>query len=154
TEKEKKTLWLLLLRGDHQLNEVKVAKIPGLAGYRFATEAEILEWFGTEPGYLGPIGLKKAVKIVADRTVANMRDFVCGANEADYHLTGTNWARDLPEPMVFDIRNVVSGDPSPDGKGTLAIQRGIEVGHVFQLGTTYSERMNARFLDANGQSQL
>jgi len=116
--------------------------------------AEIDEHFGCKPGYLGPIGLKKPVKIVADRTVAQMSDFVCGANEADFHYTGANWARDLPEPdLVADIRNVVVGDPSPDGKGVLAIQRGIEVGHVFYLGTKYSAAMNANFLDENGKPQ-
>lgn len=146
-----KEVWLLLLRGDHELNEVKVSKIPGLASYRFANESEIVEWFGAPPGYLGPIGTKKPVKVVADRTVANMRDFVCGANEVDFHYTGANWGRDLPEPAVADIRNVVEGDPSPDGKGVLAIQRGIEVGHVFQLGTTYSESMKATYLDEAGK---
>ena len=144
---------LLLLRGDHELNEVKASKIPGLSTYRFANEAEIVEWFGTPPGYLGPIGTKKPVKVVADRTVANMADFVCGANEADFHYTGANWGRDLPEPLVADIRNVVEGDASPDGKGVLAIQRGIEVGHVFQLGTTYSEAMKATYLDESGKPQ-
>ncbi|MDE2430434.1 MAG: proline--tRNA ligase, partial [Burkholderiales bacterium] len=104
--------------------------------------------------YLGPINTKKPVNIVADRTVANMADFVCGANEADFHFTGANWGRDIPEPLVADIRNVVAGDPSPDGKGTLAIQRGIEVGHVFQLGTRYSKDMKATFLDENGKPQL
>ena len=156
------TVWLLLLRGDHEMNEVKVGKVPGLKGFRFATEAEILEHFGSKPGYLGPVGMKKPVRIVADRTVANMSDFVCGANEADYHYTGVNWGRDLPQPaaegeiadvMVADIRNVQAGDPSPDGKGTLAIQRGIEVGHVFFLGTKYSEAMNATFVDEDGQSK-
>ncbi|OGB20844.1 MAG: proline--tRNA ligase [Burkholderiales bacterium RIFCSPLOWO2_02_FULL_57_36] len=149
-----KEVWLLLLRGDHELNEVKASKIPGLAGYRFATEAEIVDWFGTKPGYLGPIGTKKPVNIVADRTVANMSDFICGANEADCHYTGANWGRDMPEPIVADIRNVTDGDPSPDGRGTLAIQRGIEVGHVFQLGTRYSEDMKATYLDENGKPQL
>jgi prolyl-tRNA synthetase len=147
-------VWLLMLRGDHDMNEVKVNKIPGLGAYRFATEAEIVEWFGTPPGYLGPINTKKPVKIVVDRTVANMSDFVCGANEVDFHLTGVNWGRDLAEPLVLDIRNVVEGDPSPDGKGVLAIERGIEVGHVFQLGTRYSEDMKATFLDENGKPQL
>jgi prolyl-tRNA synthetase len=147
-------IWLLMLRGDHDLNEVKAGKVPGLGTYRFASEAEIVEWFGTPPGYLGPIGTKKPVKIVADRTVANMSDFVCGANDADYHYTGANWGRDIPEPMVADLRNVVDGDPSPDGKGKLAIQRGIEVGHVFQLGTRYSEDMQATYLDENGKPQL
>jgi prolyl-tRNA synthetase len=152
----KTTVWLLLVRGDHGLNEVKAGKVPGLkGGYRFATVAEIEDHFGCKPGYLGPIGTKKPVKVVADRTVANMADFVCGANEVDFHLTGVNWGRDLPEPdLVADIRNVVAGDPSPDGQGVLAIQRGIEVGHVFYLGTQkYSEPMGATFLDENGKPQ-
>ncbi len=151
----KSTVWLLLLRGDHDMNETKVGKIAGLKeGFRFATLAEIDEHFGCKPGYLGPIGLKKPVKVVADRTVANMRDFVCGANQADVHYTGVNWVRDLPEPdLVADIRNVVVGDPSPDGKGVLAIDRGIEVGHVFYLGTKYSKAMNATFLDETGKPQ-
>ena len=146
-------IWLLMLRGDHELNEVKAGKVPGLEGFRFATEAEIVEHFGCPPGYLGPIGTAKPVKIVADRTVANMSDFVCGANEAGFHHTGVNWGRDLPEPAVADIRNVQAGDPSPDGKGVLAIQRGIEVGHVFYLGTKYSEAMNASFIDEDGKSR-
>jgi prolyl-tRNA synthetase len=145
------TIWLLMLRGDHELNEIKASKVPGLAGYRFATEQEIIEWFGTPPGYLGPIGTKKPVKVVADRTVANMSDFVVGSNEVDYHTTGVNWGRDLPEPEVADLRNVRKGDPSPDGNGVLDICRGIEVGHVFQLGTKYSEAMGATFLDENGK---
>ena len=150
------TLWLLLVRGDHSLNEVKAGKLPGLkAGFRFATAAEIEDHFGCKPGYLGPIGTKKPIKVVADRTVAAMSDFVCGANEADAHLTGVNWGRDASEPdLVADIRNVVEGDPSPDGKGLLAIQRGIEVGHVFYLGTKYSQAMNATYLDENGKPQL
>ncbi|TFW09487.1 proline--tRNA ligase [Oxalobacteraceae bacterium OM1] len=147
-------IWLLMLRGDHDLNEIKTSKVPGLGTYRFATEAEIVETFGTKPGYLGPIGTKKPVKVVADRTVANMHDFVCGANEEDFHFTGANWGRDLPEPVVADIRNVIAGDPSPDGKGALAIQRGIEVGHVFQLGTAYSEAMKATYLDEAGKPQV
>ena len=149
-----KEIWLLLLRGDHNLNEVKASKVPGLINFRFATEAEIVEWFGTPPGYLGPIGTNKAVRVVADRTAANMHDFVCGANEVDFHYTGANWGRDLAEPIVFDLRNVVAGDPSPDGQGMLAVQRGIEVGHVFQLGTRYSEDMNATYLDETGKPQL
>jgi prolyl-tRNA synthetase len=149
-----KQVWLLLLRGDHELNEVKVSKVPGLKDYRFATEDEIVEHFGTKPGYLGPINTKLPVKVVADRTVAMMGDFVCGANELDFHFTGANWLRDIAEPMVFDLRNVVAGDPSPDGKGVLAIQRGIEIGHVFQLGTNYSQDMKATFLDENGKPQL
>ncbi len=143
--------WMLLLRGDHELNEVKVAKVPGLAAHRFATEAEIVECYGTVPGYLGPIGALQPVKVVADRTVANMADFVCGANAEGFHYTGANFGRDLAEPMVADLRNVVEGDASPDGKGVLAIERGIEVGHVFQLGTAYSESMKATFLDETGK---
>jgi prolyl-tRNA synthetase len=143
-------IWLLLVRGDHDLNEVKAGKVAGLEGFRFATEAEILDHFGTPPGYLGPMGTRKPVRVVADRTVANMSDFVCGANEANFHFTGVNWGRDLPEPVVADIRNVREGDPSPDGGGTLAIQRGIEVGHVFYLGTKYSASMNANFIDEDG----
>ncbi|AWI75504.1 proline--tRNA ligase [Parazoarcus communis] len=149
----KTTLWLLLVRGDHSLNEVKAGKIEGLGSdFRFATETEIIEHFGCKPGYLGPIGLRKPVRVVADRSVANMADFICGANEEDFHYTGVNWGRDLPEPdFVADIRNVVEGDPSPDGKGVLAIQRGIEVGHVFYLGNKYSKAMNASFLDIDGK---
>lgn len=143
--------WMLLLRGDHELNEIKVGKVPGLAAHRFATEAEILACYGSIPGYLGPIGTRQPVTIVADRTVANMADFVCGANEEGFHYTGANWVRDLPEALVADLRNVVEGDASPDGKGVLAIERGIEVGHVFQLGTSYSESMKATFLDENGK---
>ncbi|MEW6293012.1 MAG: proline--tRNA ligase [Pseudomonadota bacterium] len=149
-------VWLLLVRGDHELNEVKAGKLPGLdSGFRFASEQEIIEHFGCPPGFLGPINTKKPLKIVADRTVANMSDFVSGANEIDFHIQGINWGRDLPEPdIVADIRNVVAGDPSPDGKGTLAIQRGIEVGHVFFLGTKYSKSMNCTYLDENGKPQL
>ncbi|MDC8783973.1 proline--tRNA ligase [Roseateles koreensis] len=151
----KSTVWLLLLRGDHDLNEVKAGKIEGLkGGFRFATHAEIDDHFGCKPGYLGPIKMLKPVKVVADRTVALMSDFVCGANQPEHHYTGANWGRDLAEPdVVADIRNVVAGDPSPDGKGVLAIQRGIEVGHVFLLGTKYSKDMNATFLDENGKPQ-
>ena len=149
-----KTQVWLLLRGDHDMNEVKVGKLPGLADFRFATVPEIEDHFGSKPGYLGPIGLKKPLKIVADRDVAVMADWICGANEADFHITGVNWARDLPEPdLVADIRNVVAGDASPDGQGVLAIERGIEVGHVFYLGTKYSQAMGATFLDVNGKPQ-
>jgi prolyl-tRNA synthetase len=144
-------IWLVLIRGDHELNEVKVGKVEGLkGGFRFATEAEILDAFGCKPGYLGPIGTRKPVRLVADRTVANMSDFVSGANEEGFHYTGVNWGRDLPEPHVADVRNVVAGDPSPDGKGVLAIQRGIEVGHVF-AGLPYPETMNVNFIDENGR---
>jgi len=144
------------VRGDHALNETKAGKLPGLKdGFRFATVAEIESHFGCKPGYLGPIQTVKPVKVVADRTVAAMSDFICGANAADFHFTGVNWGRDLPEPdLVADIRNVVEGDPSPDGKGVLAIQRGIEVGHVFFLGTKYSAAMKATYLDEGGKPQL
>ena len=151
----KSEVWLLLLRGDHEMNEIKAAKVPGLdVGFRFATLGEIEEHFGCKPGYLGPIGLKKPLKIVVDREVAVMADWVCGANDPDFHFTGVNWGRDLPEPdAVADLRNVVAGDRSPDGRGELAIERGIEVGHVFYLGTKYSRAMNATFLDENGKPQ-
>ncbi len=142
---------LLLLRGDHSLNEVKASKLPGLDPFRFATDAEIERALGCKPGYIGPVGAKD-VPVVADRAVAAMADFVCGANAEDFHLAGVNWGRDLPEPEVADIRNVVPGDPSPDGKGTLAIQRGIEVGHIFQLRTKYSAALKAMFLDEKGAS--
>jgi prolyl-tRNA synthetase len=153
-EEGRREIWLLLLRGDHELNEVKASKLPGIGPFRFASEAEIVEHFGCKPGYLGAIGTIKPVKVVADRSVAIMSDFVCGANEEGFHYTGANWGRDLPEPLVADIRNVVAGDPSPDGKGVLEIQRGIEVGHVFQLGTRYSQDMKATYLDEKGQPQL
>jgi prolyl-tRNA synthetase len=149
------SIWLLLLRGDHELNEVKAGKVPGLnKGFRFATEGEIEATFGCKPGYLGPVGLS-GVTIVADRTVAKMSDFVTGANTVGFHYTGTNWGRDLPEPtLVADLRNVREGDPSPDGRGTLSIQRGIEVGHVFYLGTVYSAPMKATFLGEDGKPAL
>lgn len=149
-------LWLLLLRGDHDLNEVKVGKIEGLnQGFRFANVDEIDHHFGCKPGYLGPVNLKGSVRVIADRTVAQMSDFVTGANQWDHHLRGVNWGRDLPEPAcIVDIRNVVEGDPSPDGRGVLAIQRGIEVGHIFYLGTKYSEAMKATYLDETGKPAL
>ena len=149
----KSQVWLLLVRGDHDMNEVKVGKLPGFEkGFRFATIAEIEGHFGCKPGYLGPIGLQKPLKIVIDRDVAVMADWVCGANAVDFHMTGANWGRDLPEPdMVADIRNVVEGDASPDAKGVLAIERGIEVGHIFYLGTKYSQAMNATFLADDGK---
>jgi prolyl-tRNA synthetase len=147
-------IWLLLVRGDHELNEVKVGKLPGMGAFRFASDTEILEHFGTPPGYIGPINAGASVKIAADRTVAAMSDFVCGANAEGFHYTGVNWGRDLPEPVAADLRNVVAGDASPDGKGVLEVQRGIEVGHVFQLGTRYSEDMKATYLDEHGKPQL
>ena len=144
---------MLLLRGDHNLNEIKAGKVAGLAPFRFAGEAEIARHTGCQPGYIGPVGVRDAL-VIADRTVVAMGDFVCGANEAGFHLTGVNWGRDLPEPaVVADIRNVIEGDASPDGKGALRIQRGIEVGHIFQLRTKYSEALKATYLDEKGAAQ-
>ena len=160
-EVAKTQVWLLLLRGDHDMNEVKVSKIEGLAGFRFATVPEIEDHFGCKPGYLGPLNMRKSVKLAVDREVAVMTDWVCGANEPDFHITGVNWERDVwpnipggrEGMLIADIRNVVAGDASPDGKGVLAIERGIEVGHVFYLGTKYSRAMNATFLGENGKPQ-
>ena len=168
-----------LVRGDHVINDVKLAKVPGLAGYRLADEEEIRALFGTEPGFLGPVGLPAEVKtpgktptvidgsntitlpiprrvrVIADRSVAVMADFIVGANEKGFHLTGVNWGRELPEPeCVVDIRNAVDGDASPDGRGTLRLARGIEVGHVFQLGQKYAEALKATVLDAEGKTQV
>jgi prolyl-tRNA synthetase len=144
---------LALVRGDHVVNEIKLAKLAGLADYRLASEGEIDAHLGSEPGFLGPVGPKQAIRVIADRSVAAMADFVVGANEKGFHLAGVNWGRDLPEPSeVADIRNVAAGDPSPDGKGTLGIARGIEVGHVFALGRKYSEAMQCTVLDANGKA--
>ena len=143
---------LALVRGDHTVNEIKLGKVAGMAEYRLATEAEILAHLGSEPGFLGPIGAKQAIRVVADRDVAAMADFVVGANEAGFHLAGVNWGRDLPEPeTVADIRNVVSGDRAADG-GEIRIVRGIEVGHVFQLGRKYSEAMKFTVLDETGKA--
>jgi len=152
---------LALVRGDHEVNEVKLQKLPGLAEYRLANEQEIVDMLGCKPGYIGPIGpggsagnKLPGVTVVADRTVAAMHDFVVGANKPGFHVTGVNWGRDLPEPdLVADIRKVVPGDRSPDGKGILQMARGIEVGHVFALGTKYSEAMNATVLDADGKNR-
>jgi prolyl-tRNA synthetase len=152
-EKGPAKLFILLLRGDHELNEIKLSKIPGLAESRFASEAEITAACNASPGSLGPVGVSADVVVIADRTVANMSDFVCGANATGFHLTGVNWERDLPLPQIADIRNAVAGDPSPDGKGPVEICRGIEVGHVFQLGTRYSEAMRCTYLDENGKAQ-
>ena len=143
---------LALVRGDHVVNEIKLAKLPGLSEYRLASEAEILEHLGSEPGFLGPLHPRKAIRVIADRTVAAMSDFVVGANRPGFHIAGVNWGRDLAEPEVADIRNVVEGDPSPDGKGTLRMARGIEVGHVFALGRKYSEAMQCSVLDSNGKA--
>ncbi|OJZ18246.1 MAG: proline--tRNA ligase [Thiobacillus sp. 65-29] len=144
-----------LLRGDHMLNEVKLAKLEGMADFRLANEAEIRAAFDCPPGFLGPVGLDRGrIQVIADRSVATMSDFVCGANKPKLHLAGVNFGRDLQEPdVVADIRNVVAGDPSPDGKGSLALCRGIEVGHVFQLGNKYSQAMNATYLDEAGQAR-
>ena len=147
-------LVMLLLRGDHALNEVKAGKIPGLQDFRLARSEEIQAKAGVPVGYMGPVGLRDEVMIIADRSVSSMIDFICGANEDGYHLTGVNWGRDLPEPgLIADIRNVVAGDRSPDGKGTLEIARGIEVGHIFQLRKKYSEALSVTFLDEGGKSQ-
>jgi prolyl-tRNA synthetase len=141
---------LLLVRGDHELNEIKTQKLIGL--FRFAGDGEIERALHCKAGYIGPVGAR--VRVIADRSVAAMSDFVCGANEEGFHLAGVNWGRDLPEPaQVADIRNVVAGDPSPDGKGRLDIVRGIEVGHIFQLRTKYSKAMNAVFLDEKGEAK-
>jgi prolyl-tRNA synthetase len=140
---------LLLVRGDHDLNEIKAQKAIG--AFRFASDADIQKALNCKAGYIGPVGAR--AKIIADRTVAAMSDFVCGANEEGFHLAGVNWGRDLPEPQTADIRNVVAGDPSPDGRGRLEIVRGIEVGHIFQLRTKYSKAMNAVFLDEKGESR-
>ena len=142
----------LLLRGDHELNEVKAAKLTEVfSPLAFASDAEVHAAAGCPPGSIGPAGLN--IPIVADRALMTMSDFVCGANVAGYHLTGVNFGRDLPEPVFADIRNVVEGDPSPDGKGSLELCRGIEVGHIFKLGTKYSEALEAKFLDEQGKSQ-
>ncbi|MEO6984849.1 MAG: proline--tRNA ligase [Paralcaligenes sp.] len=147
-------IWLLLIRGDHSLNEIKVSKLAGFEnGHRFASEEEILDIFGCVPGYLGPVNPRKPVDVIADHTVAHMNNFICGANQEGFHYTGVNWGRDLPEPQVADLRNVVAGDPDPQG-GHLAIQRGIEVGHVFFLGDKYSKALNATFLDTDGKPAL
>jgi prolyl-tRNA synthetase len=146
---------LALLRGDHVLNEVKFAKLPDVKEFRLATEEEIRANLNCPPGFIGPVGVSANVRVVADKAVAVMSDFICGANKPKFHLAGVNFGRDLPEPsLVADIRNVVEGDMSPDGKGTLKLCRGIEVGHIFQLRTKYAKAMNATYLDENGQSQV
>jgi len=143
----------LMVRGDHQLNEVKAGKLPGVLNpLEFATDAEIRTAVGCGVGSLGPVGLR--IPVFADRSVANLADFVCGANEEGFHLTGVNFGRDLPEPQVADIRNAVAGDPSPDGQGSLDLCRGIEVGHIFKLGSKYTQALDAKYLDENGKSQI
>lgn len=150
-----KSFSLLLLRGDHELNEIKAGKLPGLTPFRFATEGEMVEYLGCKPGYIGPVGVDNSkVRVIADRTVAAMSDFVCGANEEGFHLTGANFGRDVAEPEVADIRNVLEGDPSPDGKGKLEICRGIEVGHIFQLRQKYSAALQCVYLDEQGKNQV
>ncbi|MEN9704950.1 MAG: hypothetical protein RLZZ393_829, partial [Pseudomonadota bacterium] len=140
----------LLVRGDHELNAVKAQKIPGVANpLRMASPERVVAAIGVEPGFIGPVGLK--CRTVADHAVLQLSDFVCGANLRDAHLTGVNWGRDLPEPEAADLRNVVAGDPSPSGTGVLRIVRGIEVGHIFQLGCKYSEALKAEVLDAAGK---
>ncbi len=143
---------LALVRGDHVVNEIKLAKLPGMADYRLATEAEIADHLGSEPGFLGPLRAAKPIRVLADRSVAVMADFVVGANKPGFHIAGVNWGRDLPEPEIADLRNVVEGDPSPDGQGKIALCRGIEVGHVFALGRKYSEAMKCAVLDAGGKA--
>ena len=149
-------LVVALVRGNHELNEIKFGKLEGMADFRLATEVEIRAAFNCPPGFLGPVGLDRSkIRVIADRTVAAMSDFVCGANKPKLHLAGVNFGRDLPEPdVVADIRNAVTGDPSPDGKGTLELCRGIEVGHVFQLRTKYAQPLNATFLDEQGKAQV
>ena len=154
---------MLLVRGDHMMNEVKVSKVPGLKPFRFASDAEIRARLEAPPGSLGPVGqrgreapggIQKPLRVIADRSVAAMSDFCTGANEEGFHLTGVNWGRDLPEPeVVADIRNVLAGDPSPDGRGLLELARGIEVGHVFQLRTTYTQKMGVNYIDEKGESK-
>ncbi len=149
-------LVVVLVRGDHNLNEIKLGKLEGMTDFRLATEVEIRAAFICPPGFLGPVGIARAnIKVIADRSVAAMSDFVCGANKPKLHLAGVNFGRDLPEPdVVADIRNAVTGDPSPDGKGTLELCRGIEVGHVFQLRTKYAQALSATFLDEQGKAQV
>jgi prolyl-tRNA synthetase len=157
SEKEdgSKLFALLLVRGDHEINEIKASKIAAISPFRFATEEEVISHLGCKPGFIGPAAVNaKNIAIFADRSVATMSDFVCGANEAGYHLTGVNFGRDLPEPEVADLRNVVAGDPSPDGKGHLEICRGIEVGHIFQLRQKYAQALNCVYLDENGKNQI
>jgi prolyl-tRNA synthetase len=144
--------YLLLLRGDHEANLVKIGKLEGLAGYRLASEQELAGNFKSVAGYIGPVGIGRDITVIADPSVMALSDFVCGANEADYHLTGVNWGRDLPEPArIADLRNVVAGEAAPDGQGNYELVRGIEVGHIFKLGRKYSQAMGVRVLDAEGK---
>lgn len=151
-EKTREELVLLLLRGDHSLNEIKAQKLAGLADFRLAHDHEIIAALGCKPGFIGPVNIPANIRVIADRSVITMSDFICGANKEDYHLTGVNFGRDLPEPtQVADLRDVVEGDQSPDGKGQLMIKRGIEVGHIFQLGTKYSEALKCQVLGEDGK---
>ncbi len=151
TEGEMEGVVALVLRGDHELNEIKAEKLPQvLSPLSFASDEEIRAAVGCNPGSIGPLGI--GIPVIVDRDAAHLADFVCGANEDGKHLTGVNWGRDLPEQEVADLRNVIEGDPSPDGKGALTIKRGIEVGHIFQLGNKYSEAMKATVLDENGKA--
>jgi len=146
--------FLVLIRGDHELNEVKLTKVKGFENFRFATEEEVKDHLKCPPGFIGPVGVKSSIKIMADKSVSILSDFICGANEPKLHLKGVNFVRDLSEPMLYaDLRKVVEGDLSPDKQGTLQICRGIEVGHIFQLGNKYSKAMKAEYLDENGQTQ-
>jgi len=152
-EAENNEIIALVLRGDHELNEIKLEKIPGIkTPITFASAERVLEIAKCKPGSIGPIGLP--VKTLVDNSAAKLADFVCGANEDDFHLTGVNWERDCPLTDTADLRNVVAGDPSPDGQGKLSIARGIEVGHIFQLGRKYSEALQATVLDENGKASV
>jgi len=144
----------VLVRGDHLVNEIKLQKVVGLGDYRLASEAEIVEHLGAAPGFLGPMAPRKTITIIADRSVAALADFVIGANDNGFHSRGVNWGRDLPEPdLVADVRNVIEGEAAPNGMGTWSIARGIEVGHVFQLGQKYAQSMGATVLDENGKAR-
>ncbi|WP_444945698.1 proline--tRNA ligase [Microbulbifer sp. VTAC004] len=152
-EGETAPLVALVLRGDHELNELKAEKLAGIASpLEFAPEQRIADELGCNIGSLGPVGMK--IEMVVDRSAAHLADFICGANRDDYHYTGVNWGRDVELGRIADLRNVVPGDISPDGQGTLEIKRGIEVGHIFQLGDKYSRAMNATVLDENGKEQV
>jgi prolyl-tRNA synthetase len=145
----------LCLRGDHEINEVKASKLPELPGESvLASDEQILASVGVRPGFIGPIGLPDNIPVIVDRSAAVLADFVCGGNANDTHYTGANWERDARITRVEDLRQVVAGDPSPDGHGTLHIARGIEVGHVFQLGSKYAESLNATVLDDQGKKQV
>ena len=154
-EKAAKTASLvaLVIRGDHTLNDIKAEKIAGIAKpLTFASDEQIRATIGCNPGSIGPVGLN--IPVIVDRSAAHLADFVCGANDDGFHLTGVNWERDSPLARSEDLRNVVEGDPSPDGNGTLQIKRGIEVGHIFQLGTKYSDAMQAKVLNEEGREQV